>query len=294
MSPFAHSNGIDLWYETFGRASDAAVLLIAGLGGQTVDWGTEFCSMLADRGFFVVRFDNRDAGLSTSFDEYIPDIDAALRGDFSSVPYALEDLCEDTVGLMDALDIESAHVAGVSMGGMVAQLLTLRHPERVLSLTSIMSNTGEHGVGRPSEQGMKRLLRRSPTDATREEIIDLTLDSRRVTSSSAFPFDEEYERERVAIAYDRSTSRLGRARHMIAVGKAQDRTSELKNICVPTLVIHGNEDQVVDVSGGEATARAIPNARLMIIEGLAHELPKGAWPVIIDGVVSNAARSRPS
>ncbi len=285
----ARANGIDIEYDTFGDPADRPMLLIMGLGGQLIAWDDELCSRLAGHGFRVVRFDNRDVGLSTKIEGApVPDIMAVVQGDRSSVPYSLEDMAADATGLLDALGIEKAHVVGVSMGGMIAQVVAIDHPDRVLSLASIMSTMGDPSVGAPTPEAMAVLMRPPPQE--RDEVIAREVETHKAIGSPGFPVDEERTRRRAAAAYDRSFYPQGVARQVAAVVAASDRTEELSHVDVPTVVIHGTTDPLVTPSGGEATAKAIPGAELIMIEGMGHELPPGAWPTVVDAVVGNAAK----
>ncbi|TFV63695.1 alpha/beta hydrolase [Geodermatophilus sp. DF01-2] len=285
----ARVGDIELAYETFGDAGNPPLLLVMGLATQMVGWPDDFCAGLAARGLYVVRFDNRDIGLSTHLDEAgAPDVMAVLAGNRSGVPYALADLAEDTAGLLDALGIGSAHVVGASMGGMVAQLLAIRHPERVRSLTSIMSTTGDPAVGAPAEAAMGVLLAPPATD--RESAIQRTVDTYRVIGSPGFEFDEESVRQRAGLSFDRRYNPAGVARQLAAILTTHDRTQHLGEITAPTLVIHGAQDPLVDVSGGRATAAAIPDAELMVVEGMGHDLPRGVWPELTDRIAALVER----
>jgi pimeloyl-ACP methyl ester carboxylesterase len=286
----ARANGIDIEYETFGDPADPVMLLIMGLGGQLIVWDEELCRRLAGHGFRVIRFDNRDVGLSSKIEAGPePDIMAVVQGDRSSVAYSLEDMAADTTGLLDSLGIEKAHVVGVSMGGMIAQVVTIDHPERVLSLASIMSTTGDPNVGAPTPEAMAVLMRPPPQE--RDEVIGREVDTTKTIGSPGFPFDEERTRRRAAAAYDRSFYPQGVARQVAAVVSASDRTERLSHIDVPTVVIHGTADPLVTPSGGEATAKAIPGAELIMVEGMGHELPPGSWPTVVDAVVANASKA---
>jgi pimeloyl-ACP methyl ester carboxylesterase len=285
----ARANGIDIEYDTFGDPADPAMLLIMGLGGQLIVWDDEFCSRLAGHGFGVIRFDNRDVGLSSKIEDGpVPDVMAIVQGDRSSVAYTLEDMAADSAGLLDALDIEKAHIVGVSMGGMIAQVLAIDHPDRVLSLASIMSTTGDPSVGAPTPEAMAVLM--TPPPQERAEVIEREVETTKAIGSTGFPFDEERTRQRAAAKYDRSFYPQGVARQVAAVVGAGDRTERLSHIEMPTVVIHGTADPLVTPSGGEATAKAIPGAELIMIEGMGHELPPGAWPTVIEAVVSNAEK----
>src|SRR4051812_27789184 len=281
---------LELAYETFGDRDDPPVLLVMGLATQMIGWPDEFCAGLADRGLFVVRFDNRDIGLSTHLDDRgAPDILAILGGDRSTVAYPLADLADDTAGLLEALHLDSAHVVGASMGGMVAQLVAIRHPERVRSLTSIMSTTGDPAVGMPAEAAMGVLLAPPATD--RESAIQRAVDTYRVIGSPGFEFDEQALRDRAGLSYDRRYNPAGVARQLAAILGTPDRTADLAAVDVPTLVIHGEQDALVDVSGGRATAAAIPGAELMLVDGMGHDLPRAIWPEVTDRITALVERA---
>jgi pimeloyl-ACP methyl ester carboxylesterase len=288
----AASNGIEIEYESFGDRSATPILLVMGLGGQMTAWDTEFCQDLAQRGYFVVRFDNRDVGLSTYFDELgLPDLLAVLGGDFSSAPYRLSDMAADAAGLLAALDIPAAHVVGVSMGGMIAQQLTMDYPDRVLSLCSIMSTTGDTTVGQPSQEALAVLLNPSPPD--RGAFIDNEVVVWRTIGSPGFPFDEDRIRARAGAAFDRAYHPEGPARQLAAIVSSPDRTAALGKVVVPTLVIHGDGDILVNPSGGLATHAAVPGSELLMVKGMGHELPVPLWPEILEAVEKNISRSLP-
>jgi pimeloyl-ACP methyl ester carboxylesterase len=281
---------IELAYETFGDPGDPPVLLVMGLATQMIGWPDEFCAGLADRGLFVIRFDNRDIGLSTHLDDRgSPDIMAILGGDRSNVPYPLADLADDTAALLDVLHLDSAHVVGASMGGMVAQLVAIRHPHRVRSLTSIMSTTGDPSVGMPAEAAMGVLLAPPATD--RESAIQRAIDTYRVIGSPGFEFDEQALRDRAGLSYDRRYNPAGVARQLAAILSTPDRTADLAAVDVPTLVIHGEQDALVDVSGGRATAAAIPGAELLVVDGMGHDLPRAIWPEVTDRITALVERA---
>jgi pimeloyl-ACP methyl ester carboxylesterase len=277
----AQVGDVELAYETFGTAGDPPVLLVMGLATQMIGWPDDFCRQLADRGYFVVRFDNRDIGLSTHVhDAGAPDVMAVLGGDHSSVPYGLTDLAADTVGLLDALGLDSVHLVGASMGGMIAQLVTLQAPERVRSLTSIMSTTGEPSVGAPSDAALALLL--TPPAGDRDGAVQRVVDTYRVIGSPGFEFDEPALRDRAGLSFDRAYDPAGVARQLAAILTTPDRTADLKSLSVPCLVVHGAEDALVNVSGGHATAAAIPGAELLIVDGMGHDLPRAVWPQLIE------------
>jgi pimeloyl-ACP methyl ester carboxylesterase len=288
--PSVPANGIELEYEAFGHDSDPALVLICGLGAQLIDWPEEFCEKLAAHGLRVIRFDNRDAGLSASLDGLgTPDLAAVLTGDQAAVPYQLADMADDAAGLLDALGIGKAHLAGISMGGMIAQQVAIDHPGRLLSLCSISSTTGEPSVGQATPAALGALGR--PPAASREEAIRGSAQSSRVFSSPGFAVSDEYLLARATAKYDRSYRPAGRLRQIAAIAAAPDRTRALRAVTVPSVVIHGEADPLVHVSGGRATAAAIPAAELVIIPGMGHDLPRGAWPQIIDAIVGNIARA---
>ncbi|MFW3171113.1 alpha/beta fold hydrolase [Geodermatophilus sp. CPCC 206100] len=286
----ARVGDLEIAYETFGSAGDPPLLLVMGLATQMIGWPEEFCAGLAARGLYVVRFDNRDIGLSTHVDDAgTPDLGAVFGGDTSSVPYALSDLADDTAGLLDALGLDSAHVVGASMGGMVAQLLAIRHPQTVRTLTSIMSTTGDRSVGTPAEAAMGVLLAPPATD--RESALQRAVDTYRVIGSPGFEFDEESVRDRAGRSFDRRHNPPGVARQLAAVLTAPDRTADLAAVAVPTLVVHGAQDPLVQVSGGRATAAAIPGAELVVVDGMGHDLPRAVWPELTDRIAALVARA---
>jgi len=286
----AQVGDLEIAYETFGDAGDPPILLVMGLATQMIGWPDEFCAGLADRGYFVVRFDNRDIGLSTHLDSAgAPDILAVLGGDASSVPYGLADLADDTVGLLDALGLDSVHLIGASMGGMIAQLVALQHPARVRSLTSIMSTTGDPSVGGPSEAALALLV--APAARDRDAAVQRVIDTYRVVGSPGFEFDESALRERAGLSFDRAYDPAGVARQLAAVLTTPDRTRALKGISVPTLVIHGSDDALVNVSGGRATAAAVPDAELLVVDGMGHDLPRAMWPEITDRITALIERA---
>jgi pimeloyl-ACP methyl ester carboxylesterase len=287
----ASVNGIEIAYETFGDPTDETVLLIMGLGVQMLGWDEGLCEMLAERGYRVVRFDNRDVGHSTKLDGGPPpNVMAALAGDLSSASYTLDDMADDAAGLLDELGVAAAHVVGASQGGMIAQALAIRHPERVRSLVSIMSTTGEPSVGQPHPEAMPALLTRPPEG--REGFIDFVVGAWRVIGSPGFEADDEALRDMAGASYDRGIYPDGTGRQLLAILVSGDRTEGLRHLDVPTTVIHGADDVLVDVSGGKATAAAIPGARLELIEGMGHDLPAQLWPRFVELIVENAERAK--
>jgi pimeloyl-ACP methyl ester carboxylesterase len=274
---------IELAYETFGDPGDTPLLLVSGLGSQMISYADELCAGLAAQGLFVIRFDNRDVGLSTHLHSAgIPRLGDVRRGDRSSVHYELADMAADTAGLIEALGLDSVHLVGVSMGGMIAQRVAITYPERVRSLTSIMSTTGDRSVGGASEAAQAVLY--APPAQDRDGAIARQLETSRVIGSPGFPLDEEAVRARAGLAYDRAHDPAGVARQMAAIVTSPDRTADLGRVAVPTLVIHGSDDALVNVSGGRATAAAVPGAELVVIDGMGHDLPRALWPEITERI----------
>ena len=289
--PKAKANNIEIEYETFGDPSSKPLLLVMGLGAQMIAWLDEFCMKFVDKGFYVIRFDNRDIGLSTKFEEAgIPDlmkeVMALQRGETITPAYILEDMADDAVGLLDALNIEKAHICGASMGGMIVQIIAFRHPTRVLSLTSIMSTTGNPDLPQAKPEAMQVLLAPAPTE--REAFIEESVRRRRILYGSGFPYDVDRQREIAAITYDRSFYPQGMARQTVAILANGNRASKLGSIKVPTLVIHGGDDPLVPVEGGKETAEKIDGADLILIDGMGHSLPPETWPQIVDAIAKNA------
>jgi pimeloyl-ACP methyl ester carboxylesterase len=289
--PRAHGNGVELEYETVGDPAGRPLLLVQGLGAQLTSIEDGLCRELASRGFLVVRYDNRDVGLSTWFDHARPvNLAAVYGGDHASLAYTLEDMADDAVAVLDAAGVGSAHVAGISLGGMIAQLLATRHPGRVRSLASIMSTTGDRAVGQPTGEAASILV--APMPSEREGFIEqAVVNAKAIGSGTAYPFDAEAVRRGAARGYDRAYHPRGTGRQFAAILAAGDRTPALGTIRVPTLVVHGEEDQVIGVDGGEATAAAIGGARLLRVPGLGHELPPGFWPTLADALVELADRA---
>ncbi len=272
------SNGIDLTYDTFGDPSAPPLLVIHGLGAQMTDWPSGTLEGLADQGYHVITFDNRDQGESTWFDDSgEPDVAALLFDPTIPVPYTLTDMAADAAGLLDALEIDSAHILGVSMGGMIAQQFTIDHPDRARTLTSIMS-TPSHAIGPPTPEALVSLL--VPVPEGREAVIEQSVAGSRVISSPGFPFDEAGVRQRATVHYDRGNHPVGTLRQLAAILASPDRTEGLTGLDLPALVIHGAGDSLVTLPGGQATAAAIPGAELWVIEGMGHDLPAAMLPDI--------------
>jgi pimeloyl-ACP methyl ester carboxylesterase len=264
---------IDLAYQRLGSRNAPPVLLIMGLSAQAIHWPDAFCHGLLDRGLQVIRFDNRDSGLSTHMTTAPPpNLPAALAGDLSSASYTLSSMAADAAGLLDALGLASAHLVGASMGGAIAQTLAIEHPRRVRSLVSMMSTTGNMSVGQPSPEVLRELFG-GPPAVTRDEIVQRTLRTIRAIGSPGFPRDEEEIAARAGLAYDRSHDPAAVARQAVASVASGDRTERLRTLNIPTFVIHGLADRMCDASGGRAVANAIPGAELMLIEGMGHDMP---------------------
>jgi pimeloyl-ACP methyl ester carboxylesterase len=284
--------GISLAYEEIGDADGEPLLLVAGLGQQLLSWPDGFCDELAGRGYRVVRFDNRDVGRSTHEDFRPAKLYPMLLRRFPARQYDLADMAEDTVGLLDALGIDSTHIVGVSMGGMISQTVAARHPDRVRTLTSIMSTTGARRVGRPALSTLR--LMGGPPPRAREQAVERAVTMFAQIGSHGFPFDEERVRERAGLGWDRDPSSAGTGRQLGAILKSGNRTPSLRSVTAPTLVIHGDRDRMVHPTGGAATARAIPGARLVTIPGMGHDLPEGAWPRLLDLIDDHARTTRSS
>lgn len=288
----APSNGIEIAYETHGDPGDEPLLLVMGLGTQLLGWPIELVDALVDRGFFVVRYDNRDVGLSTKIDagggDFLTQFMAAAQGEPIEVAYRLTDMAADGIGLLDHLGVESAHVVGASMGGMIAQTMAIEHPSRVRTLTSIMSTTGDPDVGQPTPEAMQRLL--TPVPTTRDEAIERSVETGRVISSPVH-FDEDLARKRAEEAYDRCFHPAGVARQLLGIVASGSRAEGLAALEVPTLVIHGPGDPLVTVSGGQRTAELVPGAELLLIDDMAHDLPLPVVPQVVDAITALSRRA---
>jgi pimeloyl-ACP methyl ester carboxylesterase len=286
----APANGIELCYQEMGDPDGEPLLLVMGLATQMIAWDEEFCGTLAERGFRVVRFDNRDIGRSTKIRSAgLPGKLDMVIGRSGTAPYLLRDMAADTAGLMDHLGIESAHLVGASMGGMIVQSTAIEHPERVRSLTSIMSTTGSRRVGHPSYRTFGLLLGKPPRE--REAAIERVIKTFKTIGSPGYPFEEKRVREIAGRSFERGHSEAGIARQMHAITASGDRTAGLRKLDLPALVIHGKNDVLVNPSGGRATAKAIPGARLKMIDGMGHDLPRALWPTFVEEIAANAARA---
>lgn len=288
----ARNGDVQLWFETFGDPTRPTLLLVNGLGSQCINFDEALCRRLAGEGDLqVVRFDNRDMGRSTWFDDVPPDLGAVARavaaGEVPDVPYTLSDMAADAAAVIDAVGADSAHVLGVSMGGMIAQTLAIEHGDRLRSLISVMSTTGDRDVGQSSSEARELLMSPPPTD--RESAMDRAVAGIRVWGSPAF-VDEERIRATAAAAFDRAFHPAGTARQMMAITAGPSRTEHLRGVAVPTLVIHGDADTLVDPSGGRRTAEAIAGARLEIVEGMGHDYPPPLWDRLV-GLVLDHVRA---
>lgn len=286
----APANGIELAYQEMGDPGGEPLLLVMGLATQMIGWDEEFCALLAERGYRVVRFDNRDVGRSTKLvDAGVPSRFDMLSGRRATAPYLLGDMARDTTALMDHLGIGSAHLVGASMGGMIVQTVAIERPRRVRSLVSIMSTTGSRWTGLPSFKAFGVLLAKPPR--SREEAVERAVKTFRVIGSPGFPFEEERVRDIAARSYDRGHHPPGVARQLHAIMASGDRTRGLRGVEAPTLVIHGRADPLVRPAGGRATARAVPGARLRLIEGMGHDLPAPLWSEFAAEIAANASRA---
>ena len=292
--PNVRANSIQIAYDTIGDSSFPAILLVAGNGAQINFWDLEFCELLAKKGYFVIRFDNRDAGLSTKFDKAgIPDFPAAIKALMEGKPvesaYSLDDMADDAVGLLDALGIAKAHICGASMGGMIAQVIAYRHPKHVLSLTSIMSTTGNPDLPQGKADALAAVL--APVPEERKAYVEHMMNVWRKIWSPGFPFEEMRARTFIEMSYDRSYYPQGTLRQNIAIIANGDRRPSLSSITVPTLVIHGADDPLIPAEGGKDTARVIPGASLLIIDGMGHDMPKGVWTEIAEAISKHAMQA---
>lgn len=294
--PKATANGIEIEYDTFGNPEHPAMLLIMGLACQMILWHEDFCQRLADLGYFVIRFDNRDVGLSTKFDHLgNPKVGRLLLlrrlGRPFATPYALTDMVDDACGLLDALEVERAHVVGVSMGGMIAQLMALRAPYRVLSLCSWMSTTGSSRHTRPKSRALRALLKR-PENTLEGRLAHAVVLQRAIGSPPPL-FDAEQARKNAELGYRRTDYMWGFARQFAAILAAAPRDAALANLQMPALVMHGTVDPLIPVKAGIATAAAIPGSQLELLEGVGHDIPRGIWPRVLAALDRNAKRASP-
>ncbi len=280
--PVATNGSVELYYETFGRAQDPTLLLINGLGSQCINFDVALCERFVDEGFFVVRFDNRDVGFSSKLDDFTPRfkdvVDALREGREPEVPYRVSDMANDAVAVLDALNVASAHVMGPSMGGMIVQQLAIDHPERLLSMTSIMSTTGDRDVGQSSPE--VAALFYAPPVHDRESVIERSQAIEKLYTSPT-EYDPARTAQRVGDAFDRCFYPMGVARQLAAVVASGSRTEQLRSVEVPALILHGDADTLIDMSGGVRTAETIPGATFVAIEGMGHDLPPRYWEMIV-------------
>jgi pimeloyl-ACP methyl ester carboxylesterase len=287
--PYAHNGSVDLYYETFGDPTDPALLLVNGLGSQCINYAVAWCERFVARGFFVIRFDNRDVGLSTKFDAAPPDVGAAVRalrqGATPDVAYRLTEMAEDALAVLDELGVGRAHVMGASMGGMIVQQLAIARPDRLSSMTSVMSTTGDPDVGQATPEAFALLTGPPATD--RVSAIARLQQGIRVYGSPAH-YDADRLAEMAGEAYDRCFDPAGVARQLVGVMASGSRSEELRAVTVPALVIHGDADRLIDISGGRRTAECIPGARFEVVEGMGHDYPPAFWDRLVDLVGHHA------
>jgi pimeloyl-ACP methyl ester carboxylesterase len=294
----AQANGIEIEYECFGNTDAEAVLLISGLGTQKTRWSEPFCQMLVKQGLRVIRFDNRDAGLSTQLNSAsMPDLaaiaDAVSRGEPPNVLYTLFDMANDAVGLLDSLRIKRAHVVGRSMGGMIAQLMASEHPERVLSLVCMMSSTGNRDLPQASPQVMAAMTTPAP-HPSKDEVGYLAhcVAFSRVIAGRGYPFDEAAQRDQALAEVKRAYNPSGFWRHIAAIAASGDLRPRLANISAPTLVLHGSDDPLVSPEAGKDTAAHIKGAQLLIVEGMGHDFPPSLFGFVAAAIAKNARCER--
>jgi pimeloyl-ACP methyl ester carboxylesterase len=283
--PNITANGIQIEYETSGDPSSPVLLLIMGLSAQLIDWDEEFLARLVEKGLSIIRFDNRDAGLSTKFEDGgIPDMKGAKKGKGPRIPYTLDEMADDAVGLLDALGIEKAHICGVSMGAMISQIIGYRHPNRVLSLINIMGSTGAPELPEARPDALEMLI--TPAPKHRGAYIEHAVIMWKIFWGS-LDFDEEFIRRKAAVSYDRAFYPQGIARQHAAIIASGNRRSKLASITVPTLVIHGSEDPLLPPEHGKDIADAIPGAEMLVIDGMGHCLPRAAWQRMVNAIAGH-------
>lgn len=295
--PKTKSNGIEIEYDCFGKNDAEAILLISGLGTQMIRWNETFCQMLAEQGYRVIRFDNRDTGLSTHFDTApMPDFtaiaNAVSRGEMPNVPYTLFDMANDVVGLLDSLNIHRAHMVGRSMGGMIAQLLASEHSERVLSLVSIMSSTGNPNLPQASPEVMAAMTSPAPHPLKDEQgFLAHCVALSQAIAGRGYPFDETAQRDQALLEVKRAYNPTGFSRQIAAIAATGDLRAHLATITAPTLVLHGADDPLVPVDAGKDTAANIQGAELLIVEGMGHDLPPAMFGSVVRAITDNARRT---
>lgn len=283
---FAQANDIEICYDTFGESTNPPILLIMGLSEQMIVWEKEYCNEIAAQGYFVIRFDNRDVGLSTKFYEApIPDLFALMEGEPIEVPYKLIDMAKDALGLLDSLNISETHVCGVSMGGMIAQTMAIEFPERVLSLISIMSSTGNPDIPPSTPEASAAIM--APPESERAARIEQSVEMWKLLDGGVLPFDEASIRDRVARSFDRSFYPLGAVRQFAAILRSGSRVESLKSVKIPSLIIHGDADPLVPIEGGLDTANSIPGSKFVSIPGMGHNITSNLAPQIISEILAH-------
>lgn len=291
-------NNVEIEYECIGSSADPPLVFISGLGGQMTFWDKELCQGLAEQGLWVIRFDQRDSGLSTRFEQaHTPPVLqmllAALQGEPVDAPYTLNDMANDAIGLLDALGVQAAHVVGLSLGGMIAQVVTLCHPSRVLTLTSIMSGAGDLHAMMGDPAALSAVFQPAAS-ADREANIERSVAMCRTFNHPSFPFEEERLRRWAAQAYDRSFYPEGTTRQILAIVASGSHQEQLQAIQQPVLVIHGSRDPLIPLAAGQSIARAVPAAELLVIEGLGHELPLAVWPQVLGAIGRHTRKVQPA
>ena len=292
--PSIEANGIDVYYESFGKRSDPTLLLVSGLGAQAIGYEVDYCNQLAGLGLHVIRYDNRDVGCSSHLDgsgagDVMEAFATAVAGGVVDAPYTLGDMAADGMALLEGLGIESAHVAGSSMGGMIVQSMAVDHPGRVLSMTSVMSTTGEVGYGMPDADCLAGLATIMAPAETREERIRSGVELQRLIGTTS-EWDEARTEAKVAAQVDRAYDPDGTSRQMLAVVASGSREEGLAELDLPTMVLHGDEDRLVDISGGERTAELVPDAEFRVMDGMGHDLPPAYWERAAEAIRANIAR----
>lgn len=287
------ANSINIEYDTFGDRDARPLLMVMGLGAQLIHWRTELCEQLAGAGHYVVRFDNRDTGLSEKFGHLgVPNIMQMMlrsqQGETIQAPYSLDDLAADALGVLDALDIPEANICGASMGGMVVQAMAINAPERIKTLTSIMSSTGNPELPGSREEAMAAMM--SPAATNREEAIERSYKVSRVIGSPGYPAAEEDVKVRAAQTFDRSFYPEGVTRQMAAIAAHGNRKPALGSLSIPSLIIHGKDDPLVPIEGGLDTHEALRGSQLRVIEGMGHDLPEPLWPEIVESITELTVR----
>ncbi|MGD0195373.1 MAG: alpha/beta hydrolase [Candidatus Dormibacteria bacterium] len=285
--PRADVNGLQIEYDSFGDPDATPLLLVMGLSYQMIEWDDALCTLIASRGFRVTRFDNRDCGLSSHLDSLGPPDVMGLITRTVPAPYSLDDMATDAIGVLDAMGVPRAHIVGASMGGMIAQLIAINHPERVLSLTSIMSTVGGPHVVQAEPAVSAMLI--APPGKTRDERVEQSFSNRRLIFGTGMPFDAERARQKAERAVDRSYSPEGAIRQLAAIVTAPERTAALGRLTIPTLVIHGENDPLVPPDNGRQTAAALANPRLIMIPGMGHALPEQVWAEVVDAIAAVAS-----